>query len=120
MGYESKIYIVRKGNFLGDNGKCFAEKIAEFNLCKVYGISNILRRKPKTDCYIYMDDGDTEILEDCYGDELTECKPDELVKYIEKDIEENGTYWRYNLILATLRELVTLNDSQICCLHYGY
>lgn len=120
MGYESKIYVVRKGSLYDGEAKRFAQKIAEFNLCKVYGISTTLRRMPKTNCYIYMDDGNTEILEDKYGDELTECTPEKLIELIEKDIKTNGDYWRYNLILATLRELVKFNDNQIVCLHYGY
>lgn len=120
MGYESKIYVVRKCGLSGDNGKSFAQKVAEFDLCKVYGISDTLRRMPKTDCYIYADDGNTEIIEDRYGEELTECTPEKLVELIENDIEKGGEYWRYNLILATLRELVKFNDNKIYCLHYGY
>lgn len=120
MGYESKIYVVRKGHMLGDNTKRYAQKVAEFKLGKVYGVSDPLRRMPKTDCYIYADDGNTEIIEDCYGDELTECTPANLIKLIENDIALNGDYWRYSLLLATLREVEKLKDNQICCLHYGY
>jgi hypothetical protein len=120
MGYESKIYIVRKFDSTSSENKRYAQKIAEFDLCKVCGISDTLRYMPKTDCYIYADDGDTEIIEDRYGCELTECRPDTLIELIEADIEKNGEYWRYNLLLATLKELIKFNDSQIFCLHYGY
>ncbi len=120
MGYESKIYVVRKSKYVDADGKRYAEKIAEFNLCKIYGVSDSLRRMPKTDCYIYADDGDTQIIEDRYGEKLTECTPEKLIELIEKDIEKGGEHWRYNLILATLRELVKFNDNQIYCLHYGY
>lgn len=120
MGYESKIYVVRKGGFLGDNGKHYAQKIAEFDLCKVYGVSDYLRNMPITDCYIYADDGDSEIIKDCYDKELTECTPERLIELIENDIKANGEYWRYNIILATLRELVKFKDNCIYCLHYGY
>ena len=120
MGYESKIFVVRKGGLQGDHGKNYAQEIARFDLCKVYGVSNYLRNAPKTDCYIYADDGNTEIIVDRYGEELTECTPEKLIDLIEKDIEKGGEYWRYNLILATLRELEKLKDLQIYCLHYGY
>ena len=120
MGYESKIYVVRKSGLKGDNEKNFAQKVAEFDLCKVYGISDTLRRMPKTDCYIYAGDGNTEIIKDRYGEELTECTPEKLIELIENDIEKGGEYWRYNLILATLRELVKFNDNKIYCLHYGH
>jgi hypothetical protein len=120
MGYESKIFIVRKGGLQGDNGKKYAQEIAHFDLCKVYGVSDYLRKAPITDCYIYSDDGNTEIITDRYGKELTECTPEKLIDLIEKDIAKDGEYWRYNLILATLRELEKLKDPQIYCLHYGY
>ena len=73
MGYESKIFVVRKGGLQGDCGKNYAQEIARFDLCKVYGVSDYLRNAPKTDCYIYSDDGNTEIITDRYGEELTEC-----------------------------------------------
>jgi hypothetical protein len=121
MGYESKIYVVRKSNFNGTGEKKFAEKIAEFNLCKVYGVSNILGNMPKTNCYIYADDGNTEIIEDRYGEELTECTPAELLEIIENEKQKDDFgYWRYDMILATLRELVKLKDERLYCLHYGY
>ena len=120
MGYESKIYLVRKSNFFDEDGKRFAEKIAEFNLSKVYGVSSILRAMPKTDCYIYADDGDTEMLEDRYGDELTECTPEKLIELIEDQANKFDTYWRYNLILPCLREIAKLKDDKIYCLHFGY
>ena len=120
MGYESKIFIVRKCGFRGGCGKIYAQELARFDLCKVYGVSDYLRNAPKTDCYIYSDDGNTEIIEDRYGKELTECAPEKLIDLIEKDILNDGEYWRYNLILATLREVEKLKDPQIYCLHYGY
>ena len=47
MGYESKIYVVKKTMLSIDNKKVFAEKIAEFNLGKVYGISGKLQDMQK-------------------------------------------------------------------------
>ena len=122
MGYESKIYVVRKSSFNGTAlQKRYAEKIAEFNLCKVYGISNILRNMPKTDCYIYADDGNTEIVEDMYGEGLTECTPERLLEIIENEKKKDDFgYWRYDMILATLKELVKLKDDRLYCLHFGY
>lgn len=120
MGYESKIFIVRKGWVKGEQGKIFAQEIARFDLGKIYGVSDYLRNEPKTDCYIYSDDGNTEIITDRYGEELTECTPEKLIDLIEKDIEKGGEYWRYTVLLATLREIEKFKDDRIVCLHYGY
>ena len=76
---------------------------------------------PKTNCYIYADDGDTEIIEDRYGEELTECTPAKLLEIIENEKQKDDFgYWRYGVILATLREVVKLKDERLYCLHFGY
>lgn len=117
MGYESRIYIVRKSELIDDGGKRYAQEIARFNMGKIPDVSSILRNMPKTDCYICADDGSTEVIEDKYGEELTECTPSVLAYTI---THNDGGYWRYNLLLPVLKELAELKDDTICCLHYGY
>ena len=123
MGYESRIYIVEKTTALnGDNGKCFALDIARFDLGKVRYISNYLREKPVTDCYIYADDGNTRILEDKYGSPLTECKPEDLITLINRAIE-NGNLNRLYYPLLVFLESIVKNPNyypNVVCLHYGY
>lgn len=120
MGYESKIYIVKKSRctLLTEGNKVYAQEIASFNLCKVYNISTVLRKMPKTDCCFY--EGGTRVFEDMYSEELTECSVTYLADLIQKEIDDGDDYWRYPLILPTLRELEKLNDGDIVCLHYGY
>lgn len=122
MGYESKIYIVKKSSctLLTEGNKVYAQEIASFDLCKVYSISTVLQKMPKTDCYFYDYNAHRRVFEDMYGEELTECSVTYLADLIQKEIDDGDDYWRYPLILATLRELEKLNDSNIVCLHYGY
>ena len=122
MGYESKIYIVKKLSctLLNEGNKIYAQEIASFNLSKVYSISTVLQKMPKTDCYFYEGNAHTRVLKDMYGEELTECSVTYLADLIQKEIDDGEDYWRYPLILATLRELEKLNDGDIVCLHYGY
>ena len=121
MGYESKIYIVEKTNTkLKD--KSYAPIIAVFELGKVYKISDVLRNKPATDCYVYADDGDTQIVEDRYGEPLTECEIPELIELIRKDIENGSDYRRYFPLLAMLEAMQEHREQwgEVVCLHYGH
>lgn len=119
MGYESKIVIVRKGHLTRDDGMRYASKLAEFTLGKVYGISDKIRTMPKTDCYYYADDGDTQITADRYGEALAEITVTDLIKIIQDDMLDSD-YYLYPILLATLKEFKRFGDSRIVCLHYGY
>ena len=80
MGYESKIYIIEKTKYSwdGDNGMKYARVLAMFDVSKFYELSDWFRNKPATKNYIYADDGDTQIIEDRYGDTLKEASVKEL------------------------------------------
>ena len=126
MGYESKIYIVRKTTSKGINeaeDKFYAEKIAEFNMGKFSRLSNSLRDRPITNCYIYADDGDTPIVEDRYGEPLTEVTPEFVIDVLEKYLADCGDYRRVYPLLACLKAFeehkVQWNDDLVV-LHYGY
>lgn len=125
MGYESKIYIVNKSGWSWEeDDKVYAETIASIDMSKAYELSDILRYKPATDCYIYADDGNTKILEDCYGKPLTETPLEEALKIV-KDIvlKDPHGYWRYRILLATLQSVYNCMegyDENIVVLHYGY
>lgn len=127
MGYESKLYVVEKTGCIDDfNGKQkrYARVIAMFDMCRIDFLSDMLREAPETDCYIYADDGDTPILEDCYGRSLTEVSVDEIVNFLGAAVIEGETYRR---IYPTLSFLKTISDQQrsgawknIVVLHYGH
>ena len=123
MGYESKIYIVRKSDsrFCDDDGRTWAEEIAIIDLCKAYELSAYLRNYPKTNCYIYADDGNTKIIEDRYGDALTEIPLEEAIQIVKNCIAYSA-YWRYNVLLATLQSIYNyvMDDEDFVVLHYGY
>lgn len=145
MGYESKIFIVRKtgtGREVGEDKKerTYAEKIAEINMCKIGGMPKCFYIKPPditeknqgdpkarvTDCYIYHSDGNTVILKDCYGDPLAECTPQQLLKWVNERILNDDFYARYYLLKAMLEEVIYTSEDingswgDVVCLHYGY
>ena len=125
MGYESKIIIVRKGHLTNEDGMRYATKLVEFDLGKVYGLSDYLTHRPATDCYYYADDHNTQIVEDRYGKPLTECSVPDLIRIVEKVIATEeasgyGAYWLYPILLATLKAFATYHDDRLMCLHFGY
>ena len=118
MGYESRLYVVNKTN--GDIGsRCWAEVIAMINLCKVYDVSDKMRKYPETDCFIYADDGNTEIVEDRYDDVMKEIPIDDAIKIIE-EASMNDNYRRYAPCLALLKSFDKSQWENLVVLHYGY
>lgn len=46
MGYESRIYVVRKSTLsLDGDGKCWGEVVAMFNACKFPGLPEVFKQK---------------------------------------------------------------------------
>jgi len=127
MGYESIFYVVNKvgGHFHEDINLRFAEKVAEFDLSKVPEIANVVRRYPRTDCFVYADDGNTEIVEDDYGKPLTEIPIPNLIKIIEDQMEvERGmglnVYRRYLPFLNMLKSFDLSEWEDLVVLHFGH
>lgn len=119
MGYESRIYIVEKCRVIQEDGKCYASVHAMFNMGKVYALSDVLRDKPATDCYIFADDGDTKIVKDPYGRPLTEASVADVIHLVER-ILKTDEWWKYGALLAALKEVEKRRSSTIVVLHYGY
>lgn len=124
MGYESKIYIVEKRNWQNESGKTYARIIAMFDLCKYYPLSDVLRYKPKTSCFFYADDCNTEVTKDMYGEDLTETTVQTVINVLNKMVEKGEDYRRIFPLLSTLN---TIDEQQkngdwgeIVVLHYGY
>lgn len=122
MGYESRLYVVAKSNFRNDTGKIYADVIAMFNMCKCYELSDILTRQKETDCYIYADDGNTRIVEDRYGEKLTEASIPFVISTLEKILDNGEDYRRVYPLLNALKTFEEKKDkwSDLAVLHYGY
>lgn len=123
MGYESRFYIVNKlpfGKKINGKQMFYAEKIAAFDMSVVRSISDVIRDYPKTDCYIYADDGNTEIVKDDYDEELTEISVKDLIEITENAIKRDDYYRRYAPFLNTLKGFNTKDWDNLVVLHYGY
>lgn len=119
MGYESKLYVVDKRGSLKGEGKKWGEVIASFNMCKFGAFNDIFSKE--TDCYIYADDGNTEITEDKYGDTLTEASIKEVIEYLENYKTTQERYRRVEPLLGLLKGFETSEwGNSLIVLHYGY
>lgn len=118
MGYESKIYIVKKSEYFAYN-----EVIATFDLCKMgyerYGGKTFrdLFTLP-LDGDMYGDDGETLITEDCYGDPVEGAELSDVLKWLRK-FNRDDDYWRAK-VFQKLLEQFAKHDDTLYCYHYGY
>lgn len=123
MGYESRIYIVRKTSIYDEElTKRWAEKIAVFDMCKYPRLADLMRSKPVTDCYIHAYDSEKDIVEDCYGEQLTEASVSDVISVLEKDVANGENYRRIFPLLAMLKSFEEHKEQwgEITVLHYGH
>ena len=116
MGYERRLYVIEKSDIWKDeNGKCWSEVIATFNLCRV----NIdFRKYPATESYFYTNN--EKVVEDCYGESLKELTIKQAISEIEEAMERDGEYRRWNPILGMLKGFKEREWKDLRVLHYGY
>lgn len=128
MGYEHRFFIVDKSsitdNYNGE-GKIYASVVAMFNFSG-FKIPEYLFKTP-TDCFIYSDDGNTPILEDCYGNPLTEISISDAAHAFNKMLESQENPYSnidYNRRLKSLVGLLNGFDpndwKNLVVLHYVY
>ena len=118
MGYESKIYVVEKFGVKNNNGKQYGQVIAMYDMCKFGDFCDIF--KTTTDCFIYADDGDTEITKDKYDMPLMETSINVVIEYLENYVQTQDYYRRINPLLEMLKAIKQDDWKDIVVLHYGY
>ena len=121
MGYESRFYIVNSNKSgYKDEGFYYGEKIAIFNMCKVPRLYDAIKNYPKTDTFIYADDGNTLITEDNYGESLIEIPINDMIYHLRNVIDSDTPYRRYEPFLHLLLGFNTREWDNLVVLHYGY
>ena len=122
MGYESRIYVVEKSNFIDPDDSRWAEIIASYNMCKYPPLDNHFRTCNDTDVYIFDNDGNTRIVTDKYDKPLKESAIEDVIEVLEKDVAE-GEYYRRTLPLLNMLKAFAEHKSDwrnLTILHYGY
>lgn len=123
MGYETKLIIGRKTNMEGYKNKDakFVIVVAEIDLCKsVFGGTYIDKEQDTEKVYIYASDGDTEIVEDRYGDRLFAVNPKKVLKMMQ-DANKPEKYRRYNAAIPLLKSLIKdFKNEDLTCILFGH
>lgn len=122
MGYESRLYVVRKTHLHRmEDSMQWGEVIATFNLSKV-PFAGEMQMYSATDTYIYDGDGNTEITTDKYGKPLAEIPLDDMIWLLERaeKAEQFIHYRRYAPCLAMLKAFRDVGWNNLVVLHYGY
>ena len=122
MGYESRLYIVEKSTLKHINKeKVWGEVIAHFDLSKIGKAADKFLSYPDTDCFIYADNGNDEILEDKYGDNLKEIPIEDAIRIlIEAAEKDNWYYRRFSPAIGLLKGFDLNQWDNLVVLHYGY
>ncbi len=116
MGYESRLYIVKKCDAIN-----YAEVIARFDCSKMDSKSWIELFNKPFDCKMYMEDGNTLIEEDNYGDKLKSAEFPTVIEWLEKEVEKSD-YRRLKPLLSLLKgfDLSQWGDGEMEIVHFGY
>jgi len=122
MGYEQKFFIVDETTSKGleNPDKKWAQVIAMYDYCKDNRLTNFVEKNGKdSDCFIFADDGNTEIAEDHYGEPMKEVDIDLLIEYLEKHADD---YRRYEPFLALLKAFQRARENfrDLKILRFGY
>lgn len=119
MAYEHRIYVVRpsRTNYDYECGKYWASVVAMFNLGYTPGLLEFVERYPDATHFIY-DENERKILEDEYGDPLTETSLTTLIGNLES-INENRRSKYVTALLAALKVYEEC-PTDLVVLHYGY
>ena len=82
MAYRHRFYVVNKTKSFGINeteNLRYAHVLARFDLGRNDLLGKKLDKFSATDCFIYMDDGNTPLIEDDYGEKLKEISVMDLL-----------------------------------------
>lgn len=96
--------------------KAWCRLIAMVDLCKAAIPSDNIK---ETDYYIYEEDGNTPIIQDKYGDMLKESSLEDVISYLQREIDKGNQYRRYKSALALALSCRGVYNNPIV-LFYGH
>lgn len=124
MGYESRLYIMRRAEIVASNGdiRIWGDPFAEFDLFKMgyeYNAGKWFREIFETDIDfdLWVDGKHTR--EDCYGDTCQYADIDTVIDWLELS-EVVKEYWRAEILLRFLKTLKEAGHDDLIVVHYGY
>lgn len=92
MAYTHRFYVVKKTKSFGideTENLRYAYVLARFDMGRNDLLGKKLDKYSATDCFIYMDDGDTPLIEDDYGEKLKEISVIDLLYILNPYVPKN-------------------------------
>jgi len=125
MGYESRVYVIRKTEApVGTTGKLYGETMAVYNMGKFPPFQRLFNRDGCPASEYAPCEGDDDITEDMYKEPLRERSLAEVIECLEGIINgytDEAKYARIRPLLAMLRAYQGIENDwyRLAVLHYG-
>ena len=126
MGYDSRIYIIRKSDQPKVEGYGYAEIMAVYEMRVFPPFQDFFDEYPATKFAFYSQcDCETLVLEDQYGESLREASIEDVLDCLEQALavgSDTANYPRIAPLKAMLEEFEKIQDSwyRLAVLHYGH
>jgi len=107
--------------------KSYLLPAVHFDMCKIYDSNlealhhkhkKMVGEKPQQVVYFFHSDGNTEFIEDGYGDPLITIPFDEVLQAVCLDAEY-GAYRRYHWLKGLLEAMESTKSDNTVCVFYG-
>ena len=121
MGYEMKLYVVKKGHLILNEEKThyWCEIIAMFDYRKDPDLADWFDKNGKdTDQFITINDKD--ITRDCYGTPLKEVSLPDMISFLEANPSDYRRYQPFLNLLKGFNESEWDDGNGLAVLRYGY
>jgi hypothetical protein len=125
MGYDSRIYVVRKTDVLLEGKYKYGETMAVYEMGVFPPFQDLFAggKLPATE-YAPCE-GDSDVYEDAYGHPLTEAGIDEVLECLDRVIaldDDTAHYARVAPLKALLEEFRKIQNDwyRLAVLHYGH
>jgi hypothetical protein len=123
MGYESRLYVIRKTDVRVDGKYKYAETLVEYEMGVFPPFQKLFNDGKRASTEYAPCRGDDYIVEDMYGDSLSEASIDEVLDFLDQLIVLEGVHYeRVDPLRALLGEYNKIQNNwyRLAILHYGH
>ncbi len=118
MGYESKIFVVDRSDWLReDDGHLYGRIVAMVDMSCCPGLSSLFTEP--ADVSIFADNENKSTCVDKYGDEIKSANIQNVIQWCEKQ-EKEEHYRRFNPLIGLLKGLNPDEWKNLMIVHYGH
>ena len=121
MGYESKVYVVRKSRYFDYNEVIAMVDLSKMGYWKYNGKTFRDLFTLPLEGEMYRDDGNTLFEKDCYDDDIEGAHIEDVLEWL-REFNQHEDYWRAKAFQAMLESFSEYREDlrDLYCYHYGY